>query len=583
MRPAGPLSLLLALAAGATAQNESSTETGQHPGWPRWCGKVYEPGYPSFDPGGHTVEPPSNGSTFLAVHFAPRYSLYLARETTASFVVSAPLSPWHGSPYANHMSGDGGGANSEPFTELVFSIHVADDADAPPLVQNRVAVNATAPAEFAFDLAAANLRPRATPYDVVLFAASPWADWNYTATSTLAYLPANPAGGSATKLDNLHGGLLVASSADESFAPLLPYGYYGTYDNATDPAAFVAEYTRNGSGLNAVIALASFPDTDPVYDAMDAGGLRFVFDLRGSYQNLTEVEARVNAVKHHPGLFAYWTADEPDGHQAPFADTPAAQSLIHALDPYHAVAITLNCADYYFGAYSAGGDILMADPYPIGINSSYSKWGTAVNATLGDCGCDDCAGDVQDVSRRWDGIARHRDWLGRSPFGPPRFHNPQVFHGEDYWFRDPTAGEARVMNALAFNRGVTGIFGWTWPGSQALFETHSDMAAVVTAAPVRDFLLGGQPKGKLAVEGGEEDTVDTAYWLQGDRMMVSVVNGGYLDVEGALAVSLPQTAVGVEAVPLGGLAWQVSGDTLVVDGLPAMSVSFVILNLPSST
>lgn len=37
----------------------------------------------------------------------------------------------------------------------------------------------------------------------------------------------------------------------------------------------------------------------------------------------------------------------------------------------------------------------MEDVYPIGINGTFSKWGTACNATLGDCGCDNCAGAVQ--------------------------------------------------------------------------------------------------------------------------------------------------------------------------------------------
>lgn len=143
----------------------------------------------------------------------------------------------------------------------------------------------------------------------------------------------------------------------------------------------------------------------------------------------------------------------PDGWQRPFDAPTAAQSLIHQLDPYHPVALTLNCQDYYFGAYSAGGDILMADVYPIGINATYSKWGTPCNATLGDCGCDNCAGAVQDAPDRWDDIAQYERWLGRWPPGP-KFHNPQAFNGEDYWFRDPTAAEAYASKL----RGQSPVF-----------------------------------------------------------------------------------------------------------------------------
>ncbi|KAI1421263.1 hypothetical protein F5Y12DRAFT_36936 [Xylaria sp. FL1777] len=565
---------LAALSLWLASAQDDEPQTGEHPDWPRWCGKVYESGYPAFEPGGHTVAPPTNGSTFLHVQLKPRYSLYLSTETTASFVVNAALSPWFGGEYVNSTS-EGEGADPEPFTELVFSINLVEDDT--PLVENKIAINATG-AEFEFDLA--RLEPRVAPYEVVLFGTSVYGDRNYTATTEVLYLPDNPEG-SATKIDNVRGGLLFKNPrTGNEFVPLLPYGYYGLYNGSNDTAAsdeFVRDYTSGGKGLNAIISLAGFADTNPVYDSMDGQGLHFMFDLRGSYKNLTDTEQRVNTIKHHTSLFAYWTADEPDGQQVPFDKTPAAQALIHKLDPYHPVAITLNCQDYYFGPYVAGGDILMEDVYPIGINSTFSKWGTACNATLGDCGCDNCEGTVQDVSSRLDDLAQYEAWLGRWPL--PRFHNPQVFHGEDYWFRDPTAAEARAMNALAFNRGATGIFGWTWPGSAELFDVHTQMASVVASAPVAGFLLGDKPE-RLVIEG--YGILDAAYWIDGDKMMVSVVNGGYEDIEKSVSIALPASATDVELVAFGGLPWQLLGGQLVIDELPAMSTSFVILTIEAT-
>ncbi|KAI2633971.1 hypothetical protein GGS21DRAFT_120973 [Xylaria nigripes] len=569
-----PSTLILAALSIASASAQEP-DTGNHPDWPRWCGKVYEPGYPAFEPGGHTTPPPTNGSTYLHLQFKPRHSLYLSSESRASFVVNTALSPWFGAAYTNSACVRHGA----PATELDFEISIAEKegGHGAPLVKDRVAVDVTG-VEFAFDLAKAKIAPRVAPYEVVMRASLRGNKHvDYSATSELLYLPDNPSG-SATKIDNLNGGLLFKNAlTGHRFVPLLPYGYYGTYNGSTDPGAgkdFVRGYTSGGKGLNGIIALASYPDTNPVYDAMDESGLSFMFDLRGSYKNLSETEMRVNTIKEHTSLFAYWTADEPDGWQVPFDITPAAQALIHKLDPYHPVAVTLNCLDYYFGNYAAGGDILMEDVYPIGINSTYSKWGTACNATLGDCGCDACEGGVQDVPTRLDALAQYEAWLGRWPL--PKFHNPQVFHGEDYWSRDPTAAEAQVMNALAFNRGATGIFGWTWPGSQELFEVHSQMAAVVTAAPVRDFLLGGKPTG-LVIPGYEK--VDAAYWINGGKMMVSVVNGGYEDVAKPVSVALPVSAKRIESVAFGGLPWKLLGGQLVVNKLPAMSTSFVILNL----
>jgi hypothetical protein len=303
----GLLAVLLSVAVPTLAQDVP--DTGQHPDWPRWCGKVYQAGYPSFEPGGHTVAPPTNGSTYLHVQFKPRYSLYLSTEKKASFVVNAALSPWFGATYANSTTD---GMQTDPFTELVFSINLVEDDT--PLVENRIAINATGVEfEFELDLARTGLQPRMTPYEVVFFGSSIYGDRNYTASSELLYLPDNPAG-SATKIDNLKGGLLFKNAqTNNEFVPLLPYGYYGLYNGSNDTAAsdeFVRDYTSGGKGLNAIISLAGFADTNPVYDSMDAQGLRFMFDLRGSYKNLTETETRVNTIKHHSSLFAYWTADE---------------------------------------------------------------------------------------------------------------------------------------------------------------------------------------------------------------------------------------------------------------------------------
>ena len=269
---------------------------------------MYESGYPAFEPGGHTTAPPSNGSEFLHVQLAARHSIYVSGEERGSFVVSAALSAWHGDPYENSTSD---GVSIKPFTELRFAVHLADDDDAPPLVQNSIAVGDVG-AEYDFDLAP--FEPRLEPYRVVLFGAPEFGDRNYSATAEFSYLPPVPAGGSATKIDRLTGSLLVRrEEEDEVWTPLLPYGYYGLYNGSNDTAAadeFVHDYTSGGAGLNAIVSLAGFADTNVLYDSMDAQGLNFMFDLRGSYQNLTEVETRVNTIKHRRSLFAYWTADE---------------------------------------------------------------------------------------------------------------------------------------------------------------------------------------------------------------------------------------------------------------------------------
>lgn len=339
--------------ATVAAQKDGSgeDETGEHPGWPRWCGKVYKAGYPAFEPGGHTT-PPANGTegeaNLLHVQFAARHSIYVAPETAGTFIVRAALSPWYGEPYAyeNLAGEDGeeededGATRTKPFTELSFSIHldlsdeddVGDYEDSSgttvPLIEEATISIGESGAEFAFDLAERGIAPRLAPYRAVLRGspASGDSNYTYTATAELAYLPAVPAGGSATKIDRQTGSLLFWTSEEREgkgepeWTPLLPYGYYGLYNGSNDTAAadaFVRDYTSDGTGLTAIIALAGFAEDNPVYDSMDAQGLRFMFDLRGSYQNLTETEARVRAIQNHSMLFAYWTADEYVATQLP--------------------------------------------------------------------------------------------------------------------------------------------------------------------------------------------------------------------------------------------------------------------------
>lgn len=50
-------------------------------------------------------------------------------------------------------------------------------------------------------------------------------------------------------------------------------------------------------------------------------------------------------------------------------------SLFNSLDGYHPTSLVLNCENYHWSDYSAGGDIIMQDTYPIGINATWSvRW-----------------------------------------------------------------------------------------------------------------------------------------------------------------------------------------------------------------
>lgn len=266
----------------------------------------------------------------------------------------------------------------------------------------------------------------------------------------------------------------------------------------------------------------------------------------------------------------------PDGHQDPFNLLAEARDAIRKIDPYHPVSVTLNCQNYYFKEYTAGADLIMEDAYPIAINSTFSKWGTPCNATYGDCGCDNCQGNVQDVSRRLDDLARYERWLGLWP--KTKAHNPQSFHGEDYWSRDPTPAEEVAMNALAFNHGAKAIASWVWPTSDTLAQIHGDFARVVATAPVREFIVSGTAE-RVDIRGLE--VVDAAYWTSGKQVLLSVVNGGYEPISGEVKIPLPGsiTLTTEDATVWGNGTWTIGHREIRLGGVAAMSTNMVILGV----
>ena len=65
------------------------------------------------------------------------------------------------------------------------------------------------------------------------------------------------------------------------------------------------------------------------------------------------------------------------------------------------------------------------------------------SSNYGCCGCDDCVGDVTDVTRRLDAVTRQS--RGLRPIG----FVGQSFGAEEHWYREPTPAEFRVMSYLA--------------------------------------------------------------------------------------------------------------------------------------
>lgn len=233
------------------------------------------------------------------MQFAPRYNIYIEGETEAEFVVHAHISKWHGEPWPNLDSPD-----DAPV--VYFTVNLVSNNDV--IISNNITVGTT---DKVLNFTLADFEPSFDPYEVVLFGATENGAPTVSATSELFFLPKKE-GGSVTRLDNLNGGLWHRNAASGGeFVPVMPYGFYASCDHfLCEDDAIEAVQAYHDRGLTGMIPLTTIWDSRDVFEFMDELDLKYMYDLRHYYQNLTETAAQVSAIKDFDGLYAYWGADE---------------------------------------------------------------------------------------------------------------------------------------------------------------------------------------------------------------------------------------------------------------------------------
>lgn len=319
---------------------------------------------------------------------------------------------------------------------------------------------------------------------------------------------------------------------------------------------------------------------EPYLDRADALGLHLQFDVRWDYTNLTLMTELVSRYASHPSILLWYTGDEPDGKSDPTNSTKIAYDTIRSLDPYHPVSLALNCYDFYYSDYASGADIVLSDVYPISTNTSWSTvYETPCNATYGCCGCDDCTGSFEDISDRLDNFAQFDDLLG---WRKTHWGAPQAFGTETFWTRYPTAGEEVVMNMLSINHAAKGIVMWDFPTTADILNVTNRLATVLTNDKVANFLIGAPLTSALTVTGATK--VDASVWVTTDSILLSVVNLDYSNVNGHIAVQLPDglRVSGVSESLWGDVKWDITGaesGSVVTGGLLGLQVSLVVLEL----
>ncbi len=229
-------------------------------------------------------------------------------------------------------------------------------------------------------------------------------------------------------VDNRGRGLIVDG------LPFVPASFYTVY-----PGAPVDEEAPLGFNLIAPYLpgdieqrRAMREDLRQFLDRCAAVGLYVHLDIRSaatlpdSEEKWAWVQEEVKAFRDHPALLCWYLADEPELGSASPEACAEAYRRIKEWDPYHPITMVF-CNSAAAANYADGMDVVMTDPYPLPHGSV-----TAVR--------DFCTRIRSDIS----------DTL-------PLWVVPQAFGGGEWWRREPSRQEERVMTYLALVHGAKGI------------------------------------------------------------------------------------------------------------------------------
>lgn len=309
----------------------------------------------------------------------------------------------------------------------------------------------------------------------------------------------------AVQVDRLSGGLLVDGRE------FLPFGFY-CY-SPVQPTLAEEEVVR---GFN---LMSPYQSNDPTtiderrawMDRAAALGMKVHYQLLqvagGGGVNMGNarldtaatrrnawLRAEVEAFRDHPALLAWYISDEPTGHGATPEQLEAAASIVRELDPYHPVSIVFvnpSAAAQFAGAM----DLAMTDPYPIPNGSPASVTG-AVRTIL-----DAVSPEI------------------------PLWLVPQAFGGNEFWSREPTAAELRLMTWLGLIEGATGVQYFIRHGLNGFPKSPDTWAAAgrvaLEAQELTPFLLSRDAAPTITVD---TEGVRAAAWAVDGDVIVAVAN-----------------------------------------------------------
>ncbi|HWD41257.1 MAG TPA: hypothetical protein VG944_20605, partial [Fimbriimonas sp.] len=327
---------------------------------------------------------------------------------------------------------------------------------------------------------------------------APTAHEPWTADCDVIRLPPKP---NEVKIDRLTGAFITDG------LPLFPCGFY-CY-SPVQPTLPEEEFVRGFSMISPYqdIQHSDLADRKRYMDRCGQLGMKVNYSLvslsgGGSGSNLSETDKakrellvkEVNEFKDHPALLAWYLCDEPDGENVSPLSLEEQYKIVHDLDPYHPITEVFNTPSKA-PLYRKSIDVAMADPYPI------------PNSPATDAG---------------DTIANLRKSFG---WEVPLWIVPQAFGGNEWWAREPTPQEMRMMTWQSILNGATGIQCFirhglgAFPKSPTMWAECGKIAEEVFE--LEPFLHSAEKAPDVACN---VSTVQARCWRSGSELLVALVN-----------------------------------------------------------
>ncbi len=309
----------------------------------------------------------------------------------------------------------------------------------------------------------------------------------------------------AVKIDRLTGGLLVND------LPYFPFGFY-CYSpvqttlpeeevvkgfNMMSPYQRIESKTREDR--KAYLDRCAELGMKVHYNLLSVAGGGGVGSGRSRGQSMSEkarlLKEEIEAFKDHPAILAWYISDEPTGHGADPDSLKQVYQFIKSLDPYHPITIVF-MAPMQARRYADAMDIVMADPYPIPNNTPEG---------------------VGYITRNL-----MNEFHGEKPV----WIVPQAFGGSEWWGREPSIQELRVMTYLSIANGATGIQYFVrhglngFPKSTAAWGMAGQIA--LETQDIAPFLLEGKVLTDLAMT--EQENIHLRSWEKDGQILIMAVN-----------------------------------------------------------